>query len=215
MQLNERIEKIREVCCGGNNTIFAQKLNRSVQYASNITKPGKNVGVKVLDDILQAFPEVNDIWLKLGKGEMLNAPAECTNIKLYIMTINERIKAIRKHYCNDSNKEFADKMGEKSNTVNNWVRNGYSIGNSVITKILEKFPNVNPAWLLTGEGEMLNVPSGQPGESAEKGGYDPDDPFEDAVDPGDVGTQQAEEESQHCRHHGDCYRKQGGFRQFA
>ena len=75
MQLNERIEKIREVCCEGNNLVFAQKINRSPQYASNITKSGKNVGDKVLDDILRAFPEVNDVWLKLGKGDMLNTPA--------------------------------------------------------------------------------------------------------------------------------------------
>ncbi len=68
-------------------------------------------------------------------------------------SINARIKEIRKAYCNDSNTEFAKAMGEKPNTVNNWVREGYSVGMSVVTKIVSKFP-INAQWVLTGEGDM-------------------------------------------------------------
>ena len=69
--------------------------------------------------------------------------------------INSRIREIRRRYCNDSNAEFAERMGEKPNTVNNWVRDGYSIGKIVINKIVKKFPEVDASWLLMGEGPML------------------------------------------------------------
>lgn len=71
------------------------------------------------------------------------------------VNINGRIREIRRRYCNDSNTEFAERMGEKTNTVNNWIREGYSIGKIVINKIVAKFPEVNASWLLTGEGNML------------------------------------------------------------
>jgi hypothetical protein len=69
--------------------------------------------------------------------------------------INNRIKEIRRLFCNDSNKEFAQKMEQRPNAVNNWIREGYSIGKTVIEKILMAFPDINPVWLLTGEGSML------------------------------------------------------------
>lgn len=69
--------------------------------------------------------------------------------------INSRIREIRRRYCNDSNADFAEHMGERPNTVNNWVRDGYSVGKTVINKIVGKFPEVDASWLLTGEGNML------------------------------------------------------------
>lgn len=76
--------------------------------------------------------------------------------------VNTRIKEIRRLFCNDSNKEFAQKMEQRPNAVNNWVRDGYSIGKTVIDNILEKFPSVNKTWLLTGEGEMLKGSVSEP-----------------------------------------------------
>lgn len=70
-------------------------------------------------------------------------------------SINKRIREIRKHFCNDKNLEFAKKMEKNANTVNNWIREGYSIGKGVISDILNKFPQIESDWLLTGEGEML------------------------------------------------------------
>ena len=70
-------------------------------------------------------------------------------------SINKRIKEIRRHYCNDRNKDFAVALSESGATVNNWVRDGYPVGRGVVSKIAEKFPDVNTSWLLTGEGDML------------------------------------------------------------
>lgn len=71
MNINDRIKKIREEFCDNSNKEFAEKLGVSTQYASNITKPGKKVGDKMMNVILEAFPGINPIWLKMGEGEML------------------------------------------------------------------------------------------------------------------------------------------------
>lgn len=71
------------------------------------------------------------------------------------MEIFERIKEIRKELFNDSNVEFANFMGEKASTTSSWVSGRRGIGKNVIDKITAKVPQINPAWLLTGEGNML------------------------------------------------------------
>ena len=74
------------------------------------------------------------------------------------MEVYERIKEIRKEFFNDSNIEFANFMGEKTSTTSGWVSGKRGIGRSVIDKITSKLPKINPAWLLTGEGNMINQP---------------------------------------------------------
>lgn len=71
------------------------------------------------------------------------------------MEVFERIKEIRKAFFHDSNLEFASFMGEKPSTTSGWVSGKRGIGRSVIDKLSDKMPNINTAWLLTGEGEML------------------------------------------------------------
>lgn len=70
------------------------------------------------------------------------------------MNINNRIKKVRDEFCGGSNVEFARKLGKKTNTTSNWVRNGYSVGRGVVSEIAAVFC-INSNWLLTGEGEML------------------------------------------------------------
>lgn len=72
------------------------------------------------------------------------------------MEVFDRIKEVRKHFFNDSNIKFAEFMGEKTGTTSGWVSGRRGIGKSVLDKILSKIPDINPTWLLTGEGEMLN-----------------------------------------------------------
>lgn len=71
MNINEKIAQIREIICGGDNKLFAQKLGVSEQYASNICKVGKKVGEKQRDHILEVFPEVNKTWFLADSGDML------------------------------------------------------------------------------------------------------------------------------------------------
>lgn len=71
------------------------------------------------------------------------------------MEVFERIKEIRKEFFNDSNIEFAKFMGEKTSTTSGWVSGKRGIGRAVIDKITSRLPNINPSWLLTGDGNML------------------------------------------------------------
>lgn len=84
----------------------------------------------------------------------------CVTISNYAyMEVFDRIKEIRKHFFNDSNIKFAEFMEEKTGTTSGWVGGKRGIGKSVLDKILSKLPDVNPNWLLTGEGEMLKQES--------------------------------------------------------
>ena len=68
-------------------------------------------------------------------------------------TTNERILFMITHFCEGSKAEFARIMEEKPQTINSWLKRNN--GNGVLNKILNKFPMVSPAWLFTGEGDML------------------------------------------------------------
>ena len=58
------------------------------------------------------------------------------------------------HFCEGNKAEFARMMGEKPQTINGWLNRNN--GNGVLAKIQNKFPMVNPAWLYTGIGEMID-----------------------------------------------------------
>lgn len=79
MTINEKISKIREVICNGDNSEFAARLGVSTQYASNICKNGKNVGEKQKQHILDVFPDISRSWLLADEGSMLKDLPGCTN----------------------------------------------------------------------------------------------------------------------------------------
>ena len=72
-EMSDRISAIRAKLCSENNTIFAEKINKSTQYASALCTGASNPGKGMLEEILAAFPEVSRSWLYFGEGDMLKA----------------------------------------------------------------------------------------------------------------------------------------------
>lgn len=74
------------------------------------------------------------------------------------MTINERIKLLITHLNYNPN-SFSKEIGYLyGSTVNNIVIGRNNPGYEVLVKILQRFPAVNPRWLLLGDGEMMQRP---------------------------------------------------------
>ncbi|WP_212124170.1 DUF2971 domain-containing protein [Bacteroides pyogenes] len=74
----------------------------------------------------------------------------------------EKISWIISRFC-EGNADFARKLGEKPNTISNWVKRGVSL--NVYEKIIEHFPDINTDWLIRDLGNPLR--DGSQGESCE------------------------------------------------
>ena len=71
------------------------------------------------------------------------------------LEISQRISRIKTYYCNNNNKEFAEKIGVTQQYSSNICNGSKSIGKNVLKKILDSFPEVSKLWLFSGKGPML------------------------------------------------------------
>lgn len=67
------------------------------------------------------------------------------------MTLGERIKFIRGTQAREM---FAPIMEVSKNTLISYEKDERVPGADFLNRILELYPDISPAWLLTGEGEM-------------------------------------------------------------
>lgn len=67
------------------------------------------------------------------------------------MDIAARVKLIRGGVRQE---DFADRLGVKKNTVGRWERGEQIPDAENLAKILDSYPDINPSWLLTGEGNI-------------------------------------------------------------
>lgn len=51
---------------------FSDSVGTSNSYFNKLIKNGTTIGSDKIESILQAYPEINPIWLVMGKGEMIN-----------------------------------------------------------------------------------------------------------------------------------------------
>lgn len=67
-----------------------------------------------------------------------------------------RLKRLINHYTGANVTRFAAAIGQKPNTFLDYLKpdGQHKVKISMIYDILDKFPDVNPQWLLLGEGEM-------------------------------------------------------------
>ena len=68
----ERISQIRLFFCKGNNRSFSQKTGIDEATSAKICSGTRGVGVKMLEKIVLAFPDIDARWLLTGVGKMLD-----------------------------------------------------------------------------------------------------------------------------------------------
>lgn len=72
----------------------------------------------------------------------------------YIDHTYKRVEEVINHY-NLNVRSFEERVGVSNNSIGTAIRRHASFKSNVLNKILQAFPQVNPTWLLTGQGEML------------------------------------------------------------
>ena len=71
-----------------------------------------------------------------------------------IATIHDRIALLVKEKAGNKNTVFAQTLGVSEANIRGYVK-GVVPKADVLAKIVRTYDDINPAWLLTGEGEML------------------------------------------------------------
>lgn len=75
MEIYERIEIIRKEFFG-NNIKFAEAIDEKPTTTSGWCSGTRNIGINVIQKILEKIPNINDVWLYTGKGSMLLPESE-------------------------------------------------------------------------------------------------------------------------------------------
>lgn len=81
-----------------------------------------------------------------------------------IATIHERIGLLVRVKADNKNTVFAQKLGVSEANIRGYIK-GVVPKADVLAKIVSSYDDISPAWLLTGEGEMLKSPHGNPSPS--------------------------------------------------
>ncbi|CAA0143013.1 hypothetical protein [Tenacibaculum maritimum] len=71
--------------------------------------------------------------------------------------IDETYKRVEKiiYYKHLNIRSFEENIKVSNNSVGTAIRRKSSFKSNVLNKILNRFPDINPTWLLTGKGSML------------------------------------------------------------
>lgn len=139
--MNERLRKLRKAL-NMSQTAFGKRVGLK---QSTIT--GYETGNRIpLDSVILLICKefnVNEEWLRSGKGDMFSSPQ-----------IGLHIKELRK-YLNLTQQEFADRIGSKRNTIAKYETGVNAPSTAVISLICREF-NVNEEWLKNGKEKMFS-----------------------------------------------------------
>ena len=71
-------------------------------------------------------------------------------------SVGKRIRELR-HILKMTQAEFSDRLGVTRRTVQRWESGEFQVPERML-KLIEKTFNVNPEWLLKGEGKIFKTP---------------------------------------------------------
>jgi len=82
-------------------------------------------------------------------------------MKKVVKGVGARLRKLRTEFLNLTQKELAQILGVKQNTISQWEKEERDIPTAVYETLATKF-GVNINWLLTGEGEPFLQPQREP-----------------------------------------------------
>ncbi len=160
-KLNERINSVINNL-GIKQTVFAERLNLSQAFVSQLCSGAKQPSNRTISDICREF-NVSKEWIRTGKGRMFITIPEEDGIASHVevLTQGNRVKKLRKE-LGLTQEEFGEKLGLKKNSISQ-IENGVnSLTEQLSLSICREF-RVSQEWLRTGKGRMFITIPGEDG----------------------------------------------------
>lgn len=148
MSINSRIKIIRKDFFNDSNIEFAKALNKSKQYASNLTSEGKSVGKNVIENLTSIIPDLNVSWLLTGEGDMLK------NGDSKMRATGQRFIQVLE-YKEDTINSIQERTGIPLSDLENLAKGVGPLNLDVIFRILSQYKDISFQWLLNGKGDMI------------------------------------------------------------
>ena len=151
---------------------FEQKMGFSNGSFASQFKNNRNIGSDKIENILRVYKEINPEWLLTGKGSMLKEDKDISilekpnNIRYNrthksikhsnnaLLRIGLRLDEIIK-WAKINFQTLANKLGIDYLELMKIVNGEKAAPESLLNKIGQLFPSLNPVWLHTGKGSML------------------------------------------------------------
>jgi transcriptional regulator with XRE-family HTH domain len=167
--INNRIKLLIKELCNNNNSAFARQIGVAPSVVGNIVGERQgNPSFEVLQKIINAFANVINVdWLINGEGEMLknlsleqenwiNSDVRYESRKHSyesLQRVGLRIDEVCEFYRIEQ-EELAQIIGIDYNMLINIIAGNTPATDELLQKILDKYPTLNPVWLISGKGNI-------------------------------------------------------------
>ncbi len=141
----QRIRQIMDSLRFSSDRKFAESIGVSPQNLYDL-KSGKTQRISqfIISKILEAYPQFNAGWVMSGEGDMLKVGD----------SDYQRLESIKKCYGLPNDAALAKEIGVSAQNITD-VKRRNRMSKTVATAACKKWEELNPMWVLEGEGDML------------------------------------------------------------
>lgn len=137
-----------------------QELDISKSLLAKSRLENRDISAKTVRKILEKYSDINRVWLLTGEGDMLAGGSEVAAYAAPVISnAAARIDELLHHSQCRSLRSLASELGLASVQTLYDIANGrHGISLDLVAKVRERYPAINPDWLMSGTGDMLGSP---------------------------------------------------------